>query len=103
MCDWILKTESGLKDSHRVLWPSGPGGPWSATLTTGLDDGGAAMFERAAEDWRKAFASEDMEKYQQLSSKRRLPTNDNPLEATALEHGFSPETAGIAAVELERR
>ena len=28
--------------------------------------------------------------------------NDNPLDA-ALEHGFAPENAGIAAVELEKR
>ena len=85
---------AGLNGSGQVLWPSGPGGPWSATLTTGLDDGGIAMLECATDDWRKALTSGDMEKYQQFLRKRRLPTNDNPLEATALEHGFIPEASG---------
>ena len=22
--DWLLKTETGLKDSHKLLWPAGP-------------------------------------------------------------------------------
>ena len=78
MYDWVLKTESGLKDSHRVLWPSSPGGPCSATLATGLDEQGAPMFEHTEEDWRKALASGSIEKYQQFLSERRLPPNDNP-------------------------
>ena len=55
------------------------------------------MFDCAKEDWRKALASGSIEKYQQF-----LPSNDNPLEATASEHGFTPESAGIAAVDLAR-
>ena len=32
-----------------------------------------------------------------------LNDSDNPLAATALEHGFIPESDGLAAVDLDRR
>ena len=44
--DWLLKTETGLKDSHKLLWPEGPDGPWSVSLTAGMDEHGKAMFGR---------------------------------------------------------
>ena len=44
-----------------------------------------------------------LEKYQQLLSENGLPLSDNPWEATASEHGFLPETAGVPNVEMERR
>ena len=53
------------------------------------------MFDCIEEDWRKALTSGSVEKYQQFLSER--------LEATASEHGFFPESTGIAAVDLERR
>ena len=88
--DWIFKIESSLNDTHQVLWPSGPEALWSATLTTGLDGKGASMFDCTEEDWRKALASGSIETYQQFLAERGLSPSDNPLKATASEHGFTP-------------
>ena len=87
--DWILKIESGVKDVHQVLWPSGPGGLWSAKLTTGMDSKDAPMFQCTDEDWRNALTSGNVERYQQFLAGRGLHLSDNPLEATS-EHGFAP-------------
>ena len=95
--DWLLK------DTHHLLWPNGPDGPWSVSLTTGLDERCKTMFECAQEDWKKAIASGDVAKYQKFLKSMSLTVSDNPLEATALDHGFIPESDGIAAVDLEKR
>ena len=55
------------------------------------------MFECAEEDWQKALNSGSVEKCQQFLAGTGLP-----LEATALEHGFVPESIGITAVQMER-
>ena len=47
--------------------------------------------------------SGSLEKYQQLLKEKGLAPSDNPLEATATEHGFLPETAGVSNDEMEQK
>ena len=65
--DWILKIGGCLKDTHQVLWPSGP---WSASLTTGIGHAGAPMLDFNEATWREAMNSGSIEKYQQFLRKR---------------------------------
>ena len=74
-----------------------PGQPRSPQAWDGK---GAPMFDCAGEDWRKALTSGSIEKYQPFLRERGLSPNDNPLEASASEHGFTPENAGNAAMDL---
>ena len=64
---------------------------------------GKVLFSCSQEDWTKALASGDREKYQKFLKDMKLNDSHNPLEAIALDHGFIPENDGIAAVDLERR
>ena len=59
------------------------------------------MFLSTQDDWQKALASGDVEKYQRFLKNINLTVNNNPLEA--MDHGFIPESDGIAAVDLEKR
>ena len=93
--DWILKIESGLKAI--------PVAPWSATLTTGMDGAGAPMLDFSEATWKQGVNSGSIEKYQQFLIERGSPLSENQLEATASEHGFVPETAGISNAEMEQR
>ena len=101
--DWLFKTETGLKDSHQLLWPERPDKPWSVSLTTGLDEHGKAMFGSTRDDRQKALASGDVEKHQEFLKHMSLTESNSPLEATALGHGFIPESDRVAAVDLEKR
>ena len=51
--------------------------------------------------WQKALARGDVKMYQKFLKNMNLTVSDNPLEATAMDHGFIPESDGIAAVDLE--
>ena len=50
-----------------------------------------------------ALEAGDIEKCWKFLKNVNLSANDNPLEATALEHGFIPENDGLATVELDWR
>ena len=86
--DWV-PTETSLKDTHKILWPNGPDGLWSVSLTTGLDERGKTMFDGTQEDWKKAFASGDVAKHQKLLKDMSRTESNSPVEATALDHGLS--------------
>ena len=64
---------------------------------------GKALFDDDQHEWKQAIESGDVEKYSKFLKDVNFNDSDNPLEATALEHGFIPENDGIAAVDLERR
>ena len=50
-----------------------------------------------------AIGPGDLERYRKFLNEADLSDCDNPLEATALENGFIPESKGLAAVDLARR
>ena len=59
------------------------------------------MFGCTQEDWKKALTFGDVKKYQRFLKNMNLNESNNPLEATALDHGFILESDGIATVDLE--
>ena len=67
-------------------------GPWSVSLTTGLDENGKVVFISTQEAWQKALASGEFQKF--LKNMNLIVSKD---------HGFMPERDGIAAVGLEKR
>ena len=61
------------------------------------------MFDDVQDGWRRTLASGDVEQYRKFLKDMNLNDRDNPLKTTVLEHGFIPESDGMAAVDLERR
>ena len=98
--DWFSRV---AKEGQEVLWsPIGSGK--CPTLLTGVQPSDLKSLETFG--WGDKLETADLEKHTEYLRSRHLPhfiALPHPLEATAWENGFVPETHGLPSEELEPR
>ena len=95
--DWFSRV---TMMGQEVLWPPGDSGR-SPTLLTGVQPSNLKGLETLG--WEDKLESADLEKHTEYLRGRRFVALPHPLEATAWENGFVPETHGLPSEELEPR
>ena len=93
--DWFSRV---TKAGQEVLWHPRPRCP---TLLTGVQPSNLKSLETLG--WEDKLESADLEKHMDYLRGRQFLALPHPLEATAWENGFVPETHGLPTNELERR
>ena len=95
--DWFSR---GTKAGQEVLWHPKPT-TRCPTLLTGVQPSDLKSLETLG--WEDKLESADLEKHMNYLRGRQFLALPHPLEATAWENGFVPETHGLSTNELEPR
>ena len=95
--DWFSRV---TKEGQEVLWPP-TGSDKCPTLLTGVQPSDLKSLETLG--WEDKLESADLEKHTEYLRGRHFIALPHPLEATAWENGFVPETQGLPSEELEPR
>ena len=95
--DWLSRV---TKAGQEVLWHPKPT-TRSPTLLTGVQPSNLKSLETLG--WEDKLETADLEKHMDYLRGRQFLALPHPLEATAWENGFVPETHGLPANELEPR
>ena len=95
--DWFSRV---TKEAQEVLWPLVSSGQ-SPTLLTGMQPSDLKSLETFK--WEDRLETADLEKHSNYLRGRHFVALPHPLEATAWENGFVPETHGLPSEELEPR
>ena len=95
--DWFSRV---TKEGQEVLWPP-TGSDKCPTLLTGVQPSDLKSLETLG--WEDKLESADLEKHTEYLRGRHFIALPHPLEATAWENGFVPETHGLPSEELEPR
>ena len=88
------------KEGQEVLWPPIGSGK-CPTLLTGVQPSDLKSLETFG--WGGKLETADLEKHTEYLRSRHFIALPHPLEATAWENGFVPETHGLPSEELEPR
>ena len=86
------------KEGQEVLWPP-VNSDQCPTLLTGVQASDLKSLETLG--WEDKLESADLKKHMDYLSGRQFASHPHPLEATAWENGFVPETHGLPSAELE--
>ena len=95
--DWFKRV---IMKGQDVLWPSGDPG-WRPTLLTGVHP--LNLKELEALGWEDKLESANLDNHVEYLRGRNFLALPHPLEATAWENGFVPETHGLPSNEIEPR
>ena len=95
--DWLSRV---TKAGQEVLWHPKTT-TRSPTLLTGVQPSNLKSLETLG--WEDKLETADLEKHMDYLRGRQFLAIPHPLEATAWENGFVPETHGLPANELEPR
>ena len=95
--EWFSRV---TKEGQEVLWPPTGSGK-CPTLLTGVQPSDLKNLETLG--WEDKLESADLEKHTEYLRGRHFIALPHPLEATAWENGFVPETHGLPSEELEPR
>ena len=95
--DWFSRV---TKEGQKVLWHPRASAR-CPTLLTGLQPSNLKSLETIG--WEDKLESADLEKHVEYLRRRQFVAIPHPLEATAWENGFVPETHGLPSNELEPR
>ena len=95
--DWFTRV---TQEGQEVLWPS-ENSDRCPTLLTGVQPSDLKSLETLG--WEDKLESADLEKHTNYLRERQFLALPHPLEATAWENGFVPETHGLPSKELEPR
>ena len=95
--EWFSRV---TKEGQEVLWPP-TGSDKCPTLLTGVQPSDLKSLETLG--WEDKLESADLEKHTEYLRGRHFIALPHPLEATAWENGFVPETHGLPSEELEPR
>ena len=95
--DWFSRV---TKEGQEVLWYP-KASARCPTLLTGVQPSNLKGMETSG--WEDKLESADLEKHAEYLRGRKFVALPHPLEATAWENGFVPETHGLPSNELEQR
>ena len=95
--DWFGRVTKG---GQEVLWPL-KGSGRCPTLLTGVQSSDLKSLETFR--WEEKLETADLEKHTDYLRGRHFVALPHPLEATAWENGFVPETHGLPSEELKPR
>ena len=95
--DWFSRV---TREGQEVLWYP-KASARCPTLLTGVQPSNLKGMETSG--WEDKLESADLEKHAEYLRGRKFVALPHPLEATAWENGFVPETHGLPSNELEQR
>ena len=95
--DWFSRV---TKEGQEVMWPP-TGSDQRPTLLTRVQPSDLKSLETFG--WEDKLETADLEKHTEYLRGRHFIALPHPLEATARENGFVPETHGLPSAELEPR
>ena len=95
--DWFKRV---IMKGQDVLWPSDDSGK-CPTLLTGVHPLNLKGLETVG--WEDKLETADLDKHMEYLRGRHFLALPHPLEATAWENGFVPETHGLPSDEIEPR
>ena len=95
--DWFKRV---TKEGQEVLWHR-TGSAKCPTLLTGVISSDLKCIETFG--WEDKLETANLEKHAEYLRERQFVVTPHPLEATAWENGFVPETQGLPSEELELR
>ena len=95
--DWFNRV---TKEGQEVLWLPRASAR-CPTLLTGVKSSDLKSIDTLG--WEDKLESADLEKHAEYLRRRQFVVIPHPLEATAWENGFVPETQGLPSDELESR
>ena len=95
--DWFTRV---TKEGQEVLWHPKTS-DMCPTLLTGIRSSNSTNVDTIG--WEDKLETANLEKHAEYLRKRQFIVTPHPLEATAWENGFVPETQGLPSDELESR
>ena len=94
--DWFTRV---TKEGHNVLWPPRTSSR-CPTLLTGVRPSDTNGTVGDLSGWERKLETANLERHMQYLRERRFVATVHPLEATAWENGFVPETQGLPRTNL---
>ena len=96
--DWFTRVTN---EGHEVLWPKASAK--CPTLLTGVKPTDSKSTADDLLGWERKLETANLEKHMQYLRERQFAASQHPMEATACENGFVPETQGLPSDQLESR